>query len=67
MLVTVFVEHSDEEVREVRTLLSNLNDHRTVIVQYYFASNSDSVSGCFPFTSVLSFRFSHYPVVVYEE
>jgi len=24
-----------------RTLLSNLNDHRIVIIQYYFASNSE--------------------------
>jgi len=24
-----------------RTLLSDLNDHRTVIIQYYFTSNSE--------------------------
>jgi len=43
-----------------RTLLSNLNDHRTVI-QYYFASNSEWL-----FSFYFSIIFSLFTLVDYD-
>jgi len=39
-----------------RTLLSNLNAHRTVIIQYYFATNSECE---FSFYFSIIFSLSH--------
>jgi len=45
-----------------RTLLSNMNDHRTVIIQYYFASNSEWL-----FSFYFSVIFSLFTLADYEE
>ena len=46
-----------------RTVLSKvLNDHRTVIIQYYFASNSDWL-----FSFYFRIIFSLFTLVDYEE
>ena len=47
-----------------RTLLSNLNPHRTVIIQYHFASNSEWL---WLFSCYFSIIFSLFTLVDYEE
>jgi len=44
-----------------RTLLNNLNAHKTVIIQYYFASNSEWL-----FSFYFSIIFSLFTFVDYE-